>query len=102
MVRISVPFLLLFLVCSLSPIASCSKSPEALVQLDVLGDATFDKVDLRLTAAGTQKTYQGVSFSPNKVQAVGIYLPSSTSGDVKVSGLVIDGSCATGMGEVIV
>src|SRR3954468_19944565 len=101
MIRISVPFALLSLVASFALVASC-KSPDALVELDVLGDASFENVNLTLTAAGVHKTYRGANFSPSKVFAVGLYLPSPAGGSVKVTALADNGVCAIGAGDTTV
>ena len=82
--------------------SSSSCTQRSLVEVDVLGDAPFDSVTLRLIAGGTSKDFPRATFDTATPFKAGIYLPDSVSGDVTVLANVLGstGSCI-GAGQAL-
>ena len=81
-----------------------SCGPRALVQVDVLGDAPFQGVDLNLRSSdGTSKVFSKVSFDSATAYKAGLYLPDSVSGNVTIVARALNsaGGCI-GIGQVAV
>lgn len=72
---------------------------QSLVPIDVLGDAPFSNVELRIfPSVGYPKTIAHVSFSSTTALPIGIYLPEKASGAVQLMAEAIDGPCVVGRG----
>jgi len=72
---------------------------ESLVPIDVVGDAPFSNVELRIfPSVGSAKTITHASFSSTAPLAIGIYLPEKASGTVQLRAEAIDGHCVVGRG----
>lgn len=67
--------------------------------IDVLGDAPFSNVELRIfPSVGYPKTVDHVSFSSTTALEIGIYLPEKAAGTVQVMAEAVDGHCVVGRG----
>jgi hypothetical protein len=73
-------------------VAATSCAPRSLVEVDVLGDAPFQGVTLRLIAGGTSKTFGVVSLNPDTPYKAGLYLPDSAGGSVTLVAHALDGT----------
>lgn len=72
---------------------------QSLVPIDVLGDAPFANVELRIfPSVGYTKTIAHASFSSTTPLAIGIYLPEKASGVVQLTAEAIEGRCVVGRG----
>lgn len=72
---------------------------QSLVPIDVLGDAPFSNVQLRiLPSVGHTKVINDVSISSTTPLEIGIYLPEKASGTVQLAAEAVDGSCVVGRG----
>jgi hypothetical protein len=69
------------------------------VPIDVVGDAPFSNVELRIfPSVGYPKTIAHASFSNTTPLAIGIYLPEKASGKVQLMAEANDGRCVVGRG----
>jgi len=69
------------------------------VPIDVVGDAPFSNVELRIfPSVGYEKTIAHASFSSTTPLAIGIYLPEKASGTVRLMAEANDGHCVVGRG----
>src|SRR4051812_30566474 len=68
---------------------------RALIAVDVVGDAPFQNVTLRLSAAGTSKDFAGVSFSADMPYKAGIYVDGG-SNTVTVTARALNGANCIG------
>ena len=72
---------------------------QSLVPIDVLGDAPFSNVELRIfPSVGYAKTVAHASFSSTTPLQIGIYLPEKASGTVPLMAEAVDGLCVVGRG----
>jgi len=78
-------------------VAGCGS--ESLVPIDVVGDAPFSNVELRIfPSVGYPKTMTHASFSSTAPLAIGIYLPEKASGTVQLRAEAVAGLCVVGRG----
>ncbi len=75
-------------------VSASSCAQRSLVEVDVLGDAPFNAVTLRLIAGGTSKDFPRATFDATTPFKAGIYLPDSVSGNVTVVANVLGGGGA--------
>lgn len=72
---------------------------QSLVPVDVVGDAPFSNVELRIfPSVGYTKTIPHASFSSTTPLAIGIYLPEKATGTVQLMAEAIEGLCVVGKG----
>jgi len=72
---------------------------QSLVPIDVVGDAPFSNVELRIfPSVGYPKTVAHASFSSTTPLQIGIYLPEKAAGTVQLTAEAVDGLCVVGKG----
>lgn len=69
---------------------SCGQ--RSLIEVNVVGDAPFQSVTLRLAAGGASKDFTGVSLSADTPYKAGLYVPDSASGSLTVVASALDGA----------
>jgi len=80
-------------------VAAAGCGSQSLVPIDVLGDAPFSNVELRIfPSVGYSKTVAHASFSSTTPLQIGIYLPEKASGTVPLTAEAVDGLCVVGRG----
>jgi len=88
--------------CSFALSACGSDSGRGLLQVDVLGDQTFDHVTLRIsTDDSVQRVFPDATFDSAVAYRVGIYVsPPGDGGVVRLTATVDNGSCVLGRGAI--
>jgi hypothetical protein len=81
-------------------VSASSCAQRSLVEVDVLGDAPFNAVTLRLIAGGARQDFPRVTFDATTPFKAGLYLPDSVSGNITVVANVLgSGGTCIGSGQ---
>jgi hypothetical protein len=78
-------------------IASCE--PRALLEVDVIGDAPFQTVTLRLATGTTSKSFAGVSFTADMAFKAGLYVDGGNGSVTVIASVLDDGGRCIGIGQ---